>query len=710
MALSSNRERTILAALLSAGGGLRLALAAMPVRILIGKLLSDDSFYYFAIARNIARGAGATFDGLGPTNGFHPLFAALMVPCYLLFPSSPEIPVHCGLALLAAFDVLAGYFIYRTIRLFADGPAALFAAAFWLLNPCIFFVTMTGTEAGLSACCAAIALFLYTRGRRDARSLLVLGAATGLALLARSDSIFLLAAIAAGLLAERERPFSRRVTAACAVCGAALLVCLPWLLWNLASFGTIRQVSGEVKPYLQRLLFLRDGGGYDAARLVPKLLENARMSFVMMATSSGVRTLGFTSLLLLVLSAALLPRARDARPCPRLASVILVYLGAVFCFYSFYFWHIQAWYFHTPLMAFSMLLGWSASRWAARLPRHGNALAAAGLALVLVAAAANGARHWRIGFYPWQTAFYDVARDLGPRFGTGARFGAFNAGIYGYYSAAPVVNMDGLVNNRAFDAMKRGTLFTDFMRESGIRFVADQEMIVRQFWGFFGKGPMESVLSPVASLETPWRFSDGTPARIVVYEVVPPPPSLDSSIARSLNLIPLHFPRKGGRKLGLDQHDVALVLLREHGAFPVKPGDQRRFGLGNRQTDGDHPAGEFLLDRLPQVAAPRAADRRHRRVDGEVARVARQSRLFDEKVCLVEDRDRRFPARTDFRKDSADSPDLFFRLRVRDVDDVEQEVGLRHPLEGRLERFDEVVRELADEPHRVREERLFPLG
>lgn len=535
MALSPKMERIILAALLAAGLVARLALAAMPVRFLIGKFLSDDSYYYFAIARNIARGAGATFYGVTATNGFHPLFAALLVPCCAAFPSSPDIPVHCGLALLALFDAAAGYLVYRTVRLGGDAAAALAGAAYWLLNPCIFFVTMTGTEAGVSACCVALALLLYARGRRDTRGLIALGAAAGLAMLARSDAIFLLAALAAGLLAERGAPLARRAASACAVCGASLAVCAPWLLWNLATFGTVRQVSGEVKPYLQRLLFLGDGGAYDAARLVPKLLENARLSYVMIATSSGVRAVGFSSLLLLAVSAALLPRGKSAGAgtSPRLALVVAAYLGGIFCFYSFYFWHIQAWYFHAPLAAFSVLLGWAAARWSARLPRSGPRWAVGALALVLAAAVGNGVRHWRIGFYPWQVAFYDVARDLGPRFGRGERFGAFNAGIYGYYSTAPVVNMDGLVNNRAYRAMRDGTLFGDFIRSAGIRYIVDQEVIVRQFWGLFGKGEMESRLRPVASVQTPWRFANGAPATIVVYEVVPPAAApLDSSIAR----------------------------------------------------------------------------------------------------------------------------------------------------------------------------------
>ena len=53
--------------------------------------LYDDSFYAFQIARNIAGGQGATFDGVHPTNGFQPLYVAILVPIYLLFGSDPVV-------------------------------------------------------------------------------------------------------------------------------------------------------------------------------------------------------------------------------------------------------------------------------------------------------------------------------------------------------------------------------------------------------------------------------------------------------------------------------------------------------------------------------------------------------------------------------------------------------------------------------------------
>src|SRR6186997_3194204 len=40
----------------------------------------DDAYFYLQIAWNLGRGAGSTFDGINVTNGYHLLWAALLVP------------------------------------------------------------------------------------------------------------------------------------------------------------------------------------------------------------------------------------------------------------------------------------------------------------------------------------------------------------------------------------------------------------------------------------------------------------------------------------------------------------------------------------------------------------------------------------------------------------------------------------------------------
>lgn len=73
------RGRLLLAALAAAlTAGVAAALLCLEPRHLTGVLVRDDAGYYLSLARNHCLGLGWTVDGSTPTNGFHPLWAALL--------------------------------------------------------------------------------------------------------------------------------------------------------------------------------------------------------------------------------------------------------------------------------------------------------------------------------------------------------------------------------------------------------------------------------------------------------------------------------------------------------------------------------------------------------------------------------------------------------------------------------------------------------
>src|SRR3990172_9284841 len=47
-------------------------------------LTRDDVYYYFKVAQNISEGHGSTFDGINPTNGYHPLWMTICIPIFAL--------------------------------------------------------------------------------------------------------------------------------------------------------------------------------------------------------------------------------------------------------------------------------------------------------------------------------------------------------------------------------------------------------------------------------------------------------------------------------------------------------------------------------------------------------------------------------------------------------------------------------------------------
>ena len=72
-------------------------------------------------------------------------------------------------------------------------------------------------------------------------------------------------------------------------------------------------------------------------------------------------------------------------------------------------------------------------------------------------------------------------------------------------------------------------------------------------------------------------------------------------------------------------------------------------------------------------------------------------------VHLVEDEDGGLVGGADFREGAAHGGDLLLVVGMGDVDDMDEEVGLDDLVEGRLERLDEAVGQLADETHGVGE-------
>ncbi len=67
-------------------------------------------------------------------------------------------------------------------------------------------------------------------------------------------------------------------------------------------------------------------------------------------------------------------------------------------------------------------------------------------------------------------------------------------------------------------------------------------------------------------------------------------------------------------------------------------------------------------------------------------------------------------SRTDFTQDGLYSLDLFHNHLMRRIHDMQQQVGLHDLLEGGLERFDKVMRQLTDETDCIRHERGLVVG
>ena len=98
---------------------------ADPERVITG-FLSDDAFYYLKIARSIAEGRGSTFDGLHPTNGYHPLWMLVVVGVTALAPAGLVPPALAVIVLSIGMGLATLAVVARVVgRYLAPGLAAV---------------------------------------------------------------------------------------------------------------------------------------------------------------------------------------------------------------------------------------------------------------------------------------------------------------------------------------------------------------------------------------------------------------------------------------------------------------------------------------------------------------------------------------------------------------------------------------------------------
>ena len=165
MPSNRNRTRIWLMAVLAPGLLLRLVIACREVNELTLRVLPDDAFYYFVIARNIAAGHGSTFDLLAPTNGYHPLWMALITPFFALLPGR-QAPVSAALILASLIARATAWLLYLVLRrLGLPRAAAVAGAAAWFYSPMSIQFSLNGLETAVATGAALLVYVQFLRIR-----------------------------------------------------------------------------------------------------------------------------------------------------------------------------------------------------------------------------------------------------------------------------------------------------------------------------------------------------------------------------------------------------------------------------------------------------------------------------------------------------------------------------------------------------------------
>lgn len=161
--------------------------------------IRDDAYYYFKVAQNISEGHGSTFDGINPTNGYHPLWLWINIPIFALARFDLILPLRVLLLVMSGLSVAAAILLYRLVgRVFHPAIGAA-AAMYWVFSKDILTrVYQQGLETGIAAFFIVLfvyKLFEFERSWRtqpvSGRQLATLGVIAALVMFSRLDLVFL---------------------------------------------------------------------------------------------------------------------------------------------------------------------------------------------------------------------------------------------------------------------------------------------------------------------------------------------------------------------------------------------------------------------------------------------------------------------------------------------------------------------------------------
>jgi hypothetical protein len=485
--------------------------------------LTDDSFYSLGIARNLAAGAGFTFDGINLTNGFQPLYVFLMVPVYALFPHDPMTPVKIAVLLLALCNTAAGFFLWRILRREVSARAAVFGLALFAFSPYIAEVGLNGLESSLALLLFLAALDLYlarVRPGTDRRAhRLGLAALLALLVFARVDGALLAAAIAADYLLRRDPlPFRARAFKMAGIAAAAVALYSPWLIFSRLNFGTALPQSGDAVRLMAQLY-----GEMEMPIAVPPFIPgDIPARFYAGHLIHALMVLGMTGLFFpagpaifflqlvgqasgmwgigswIVCIPALILGAGWAFKARKTLGAVWWAVGLTVAAYSFYVF--GAWFFFRYLYVAEVCLLMAGAALYERLASR-RLLPWVAAAYLVIFGYGFAIRSQPNDF---QLFNYDlIKRALEAKTPAGARVGAFQAGYVGYFSAGrTVVNLDGVVNPKAYAALRDGRLY-NYLASEKIEYVADYKNIVdRLLLPRLGADPA-AALAPLSAPDEP---------------------------------------------------------------------------------------------------------------------------------------------------------------------------------------------------------------
>jgi hypothetical protein len=484
---------------------------------LLSNIIPDDAFYYFQIARNAANGLGSTFDGVGQTNGYHPLWLVILIGIYKLFSTGGVMdttPIYIALWLQVILNFITGIILLIIIQRYTKNTFIQAAALFvWFFNPFMLYQMANGLETAL-AMVLTVLFFLFVfinEQKKETRFFVVTAITGGLMVLARLDTVFFLAAYYLWLLFNNR---SKENTKKAFLYGfISFLIIVPWFVWNYIHFGMFLTSASGGNTLVNRVLIVQDHGK-STIQTLKAAVYSTYYGLETVTLQTGAPVLVFIAIGLAI--AFCIEYKQKFKALFNRADIVL-FLGFVGMFIanSSIRWTVRPWYFLSLNIFLSIFIAWILDQVFKKIS-YKKTTASILILLTLFFYYVNWSKNLRDSFSP-QQEMLAATEWANTHLPAGVIMGSFNAGIQGYFSTHRLFNLDGLVNNKAYTAMEEYKLWS-YIKSQKIQYISDFPIYLSyRYKSFFDTPNIFNNLEPIQTIS----IVENTNSRsgIVIYKV-----------------------------------------------------------------------------------------------------------------------------------------------------------------------------------------------
>ena len=425
----------------------------------------DDAFYYIVTAQHYVRTGVFAFDGVNETNGFHPVWMAIVVG--LLKACGPICtPEHQVFAVKLVETLLRGVAVALCVAFhLADRPARHDSATGYVgivvVLLCPAFVIF---EQGMETTLATLLLILAIRAFIQDRAV-TLGWLLALLFLTRLDTAIFVAAplLAFGMAGDRDN--ARRWAAAALPLALAMVA---YTGYNIVHTGHAVPISGALRSTFPVLHW---NGGH----LKEPLIIAGMYGWKQLISANIVLCAA-----MLVAGAAALTGAWP----PRRIAIGLLAVGSVGAALIANLLFFQSWeksidprYLALPLTASAFFLAASVTLAAERLGSklripHVGAVPAAAIVLLIALEGAIHLERFADEYGRTSDSTIDFFREIRTALPQDAVIAGTDVGALAFWTGHRVVNLDGVINNYAYQDYLRDGRLRQYLHEQGVTHLA----------------------------------------------------------------------------------------------------------------------------------------------------------------------------------------------------------------------------------------------